>query len=107
MERDFQSWVADMLNDTPVEDFLAMRPNVTERLRAAVARFQTVPALLSELKQSQAETFSLLAALTPKFMARRHLYRRVAQWMLEVVPTHFREEHGDQLKTAIEAAKKK
>jgi hypothetical protein len=107
MERDFQSWVADMLNDTPVKDFLEMRPNVNERLRVLVARLNTLPALLAELKLAQAETVALLRALPPKFVARRHLYRRVALWMLENIPVHFREEHADQLKTAIEAAKKK
>jgi uncharacterized protein YndB with AHSA1/START domain len=107
MERDFQSWVADMLNDTPVKDFLEMRPNVNERLRVLTARFNTLAALLGEMKQAQAETVALLRSLPPKFVARRHLYRRVALWMLENIPTHYREEHAEQLKTAIEAARKK
>ena len=105
-ERDFQSWVADMLNDTPVEDYLEFRPNVNERLRALVARFRTIPALLDEMKHVQDETASLLAALPSAFVARQHLYRRAARWMLEVVPGHFRSEHSEQLKAAIAAARK-
>ncbi|MEK7786242.1 MAG: SRPBCC domain-containing protein, partial [Chloroflexota bacterium] len=56
MERDFQSWVADMLNDRPVNDDLEMRPNVNERLRALAGRFGTLAALLTELRQAQTET---------------------------------------------------
>lgn len=104
-ERDFQSWVADMLNDTPVEDYLEFRPNVNERLRAVVDRFKTVPALLDEMKRAQGETVALLAALPPVFVARKHLYRRAATWMLEVVPGHFRSEHSEQLRAAITAAR--
>ncbi|MBM4423638.1 MAG: PDZ domain-containing protein [Chloroflexi bacterium] len=105
-ERDFQSWVADMLNDTPIEDDIEMRPNVDVRLRAMVERFGTLAALLNELKQAQAETVSLLASLPPALVARKHLYRRAALWMLEVVPGHYREEHSEQLRAAIAAAKK-
>lgn len=104
-ERDFQSWTADMLRDNVIEDDLEYRPNVDERLRALVDRFKTIPALLGELKCAQQETAALLAALPPSFVARKHLYRRVASWMLEVVPGHFRGEHGDQFKAAIAAAR--
>ncbi len=105
MERDFQSWVADMLNDTPVNDDLEMRPNVNERLRALVDRFGALTALLAELKLAQAETVALIANWPDSFVARKHLYRRAALWMLQVVPDHLRSEHGEQLQAAIKAAK--
>jgi len=106
MERDYQSWVADMLNDTPVNDDLEMRPNVNERLRAMAQRFGTLPALLEELKRAEQETADLIANLPDSFVARKqHLYRRAALWMLQGVPDHLREEHGEQLKAAVAAAR--
>jgi hypothetical protein len=104
-ERDFQSWAADMLNDTPVNDWLEMRPNVNERLRALVERFGTLAALMEELKHSQAETVVLLAALPATFVARKHMFRRMATWMTEIVPGHYREEHWGALQAAIQSAK--
>ena len=105
MERDFQSWVADMLNDTPVNDFLEMRPNVNERLRALAGRFGTLAVLLEELKHAQAETAALIANWPDWFVARKHMYRRAALWMLQTVPDHLRSEHGEQLQAAVKAAK--
>jgi uncharacterized protein YndB with AHSA1/START domain len=105
MERDFQSWVANMLNDTPVNDDLEMRPNVNERLRALAGRFGTLAALLEERKHAQAETAALIANWPDWFVARKHMYRRAALWMLQVVPDHLRSEHGEQLQTAVKAAK--
>ena len=104
-ERDFQSWMADMLNDNVVNDWLEFRPNVVERLHALVERFGTLPALMEELKRSQAETVSLLAALPASFVARKHMYRRAASWMLKVIPGHYREEHGGQMRAAIQSAR--
>ena len=105
MERDFQSWVADMLNDRPVNDDLEMRPNVNERLRALAGRFGTLAALLTELRQAQTETADLIANWPDSFVARKHMYRRAALWMLQVVPDHLRSEHGEQLQAAVKAAK--
>jgi len=103
--RDLQSWVADMLNDNAVPDSLEFRPNVTIRLDQIVARFSTIPALLEELKHAQAETVGLLAALPPEFVARKHMYNRVAFWMMQVVPSHLPDEHGEQFKVTMEAAR--
>lgn len=104
-ERDFQSWVADMLNDNVAGDSLEFRPNVTERLRVMAERFGTLPALMQELKQSQAETAALLASLPDAFVARKHLYRRVAEWMMLYVPVHYREEHWGQMQATLQSAK--
>jgi hypothetical protein len=104
-ERDFQSWVADMLNDNVAGDSLEFRPNVTERLRVMVDRFGTLPALMEELNRSQAETAALLAALPDAFVARKHLYRRVAGWMMLYIPVHYREEHWGQMQAVIQSAR--
>ena len=105
-ERDYQSWIANMLRDNESNDYLEFRPNVDERLAAIVARFKTVRGLLDERRAAEAETVALLAALPDSFLKRKHLYRRVATWALEVIPGHLRNEHGEQIKTAIAAAKK-
>lgn len=106
MERDYQSWVADMLNDRAVNDDLEMRPNVRERLQALVGRLPTVAALRAEIRAAAAETINYVENFPAHFIQhRKHLYRRAAQWQLEVTPTHFYEEHGEQFKAALEATK--
>ena len=104
-ERDFQSWVSDMLNDNVINDWLEFRPNVLPRLRVMVTRFGTLSALMDELKHSQDETLALLAALPETFVARKHLYRRVATWMLDTVPQHYRGEHLGAMQAAIGSAR--
>lgn len=103
-ERDLQSWAADMLRDNAVNDYLEFRPNVTQRLVAIVARYPTVPELLDELRHAADETIALLNALPPEFIAhRKHLYQRIASWVMFVVPSHLREEHAAQLKATLAA----
>lgn len=105
-ERDYQSWVADMLNDRAVNDDLEMRPNVNERLAAVVARCGSVAALLDELKAASAESASFIERLPAHFVQRRkHLYRRAALWQIEYTPIHFSEEHVEQFRQTIAAAK--
>lgn len=104
-ERDLQSWAAQMLNDREVGDSLEFRPNVTLRLDGIVARYPTLPALLEELKRADDETVALLAALPPEFVARKHLYWRVALWITQVTPSHLPDEHGEQLRATLEAAR--
>lgn len=105
-ERDLQSWAADMLNDTPVNDFLEMRPNVHPRVDALVARLGTVPALLAELTLAEAETIALLTGLPESFVTRRgHLFRRLVEWTLQVTPGHWAEEHAEQMRRTVEAAR--
>jgi hypothetical protein len=108
MERDYQSWVADMLNDTPVEDWLQMRPNVQPRISALTARLSTLPALLEELERAQEETAALIEAFPASFVRdRKHLYRRAALWEIEGHPSHYFEEHKEQFQAAIDAARGK
>jgi hypothetical protein len=105
-ERDYQSWVADMLNDSPVEDWLQMRPNVQPRIDALTTRLPDPAALLEELRLAQEETAAMIASFPESFARnRKHLYRRAAQWALEVIPGHYFDEHKEQFQAAIDAAK--
>ena len=104
-ERDYQGWVADMVNDTPVEDWLQMRTNVTIRIQSLVKRMGSLPALLQELAVAQEETADFLEHLPASFVnQRKHLYRRVAQWALETVPSHYYDEHKGQIENALQPA---
>lgn len=104
-ERDYQSWAADMLNDAPVNDDLQFRPNVDIRVAALVARLGSVAALRKELTRAEAETAALLEALPAAFVnGRKHLYRRLAQWALEVTPGHWNDEHAEQMRRTVTAA---
>ncbi len=104
-ERDLQSWIADMVNDNTVGDSLEFRPNVTPRLAAIVARYRTLKALQGELKHSTRETIALLRALPPEFVGRQHMFRRVAEWIMFIVPGHLPDEHGPQLQATLAAAR--
>jgi len=105
-ERDIQSWTANMLMDNDVPDSLMFQPNVDERIGALVARLGSLKALMAELELAEGETRALLKALPEEFTVRRkHLYRRIAQWIQEVLPAHIDEEHHEQIEKAVEAAK--
>ena len=104
-ERDLQSWAAQMLNDREVGDSLEFRPNVTLRLDGIVARYPTLTALLEELKRADDESVALLAALPSEFVARKHLYWRAALWITQVIPSHLPDEHAEQLRATLEAAR--
>mgnify|MGYP001205280782 CR=1 FL=1 len=101
-ERDYQGWVADMVNDTPVEDWLQMRPNVITRIQSLVKWLGSLPALQQELSAAQVETADFLENLPESFVnQRKHLYRRAAQWALEVVPSHYYDEHKEQIEKTL------
>jgi hypothetical protein len=104
-ERDYQSWLADMVNDKDVGESLEYRPNVTPRLQAMVKRLNTLAALRAELEAAQNESIGFIAALPPDFLARKHMYRRAALWETEVTKGHFSDEHGDQMRSTIQAAR--
>ena len=106
-QRDTQSWFAQMINDRDIGEDLEFRPNVEARVRAVREVHATVAELLDELKRSQQETLALLSALPEAFVARKHLYRRVTSWMLEVIPGHFYEEHLGLMQAAIQSSRQK
>lgn len=105
-ERDLQGWIADMLNDRVVNDDLEMRPNVAPRLTALVNRLGTPQKLLAELKHAEAETLAVLENLPEAFTKyRKHLFRRIAVWTLEVTPGHWQEEHLAQFQATLAAVR--
>jgi uncharacterized protein YndB with AHSA1/START domain len=105
-QRDYQSWVADMINDVPIEDWLMNRSNLRARITALTARLPGLPALLDELVQAQAETATMIAAFPESFVRQRqHLYRRAAGWEIQEIPDHYYQEHREQFRKTIEAAR--
>lgn len=106
-ERDLQSWLADILNDNQrVSDFFEFRPNVNQRLRALVKRCGTLQNLRNELNLAQQETLDYLSQLPESFYKRYHFYRRLALWIMEIIPNHVISEHGEQIKKTLEIARK-
>jgi uncharacterized protein YndB with AHSA1/START domain len=89
-ERDQQTWIADMLNDREIPESLEYSPNVFPRVQALVAVYPSRQQILTEFKRSQKESLSLLSSLPDKFVARKHIYNRLARWFLEA-PEHHRE----------------
>jgi uncharacterized protein YndB with AHSA1/START domain len=105
-ERDYQNWVAGMINDVAVEDWLEMRPNITPRLQALTARMPRLADLFAELALAYEETAATIEAFPETFVQRRkHLYRRAAQWAIEWIPEHYFDEHREQFQAAIDAAR--
>ena len=107
MERDTQSWFAQMANDREIGESLEFRPNVEARVRAVREVHPALDVLLDELMRSEQETVAMLSALPAEFVTRKHLYRRVTGWMLEVIPGHFTEEHLGLMQAAIQSARQK
>ncbi len=105
-QRDYQGWVADMINDVPVEDWLMNRSNLPARITSLTTCQPTLPALLDELAQAQAETVAMIGAFPESFVRqRKHLYRRAASWEITEIPAHYYEEHQEQFRKTIEAAR--
>lgn len=106
-ERDYQSWVADMLHDNVTGDALYYRPNIDQRIDALLLRLGTLEATLHELELAAQESLDLLAALPETFTTRRkHFYRRAADWALSITSGHLTDEHQEQLEHTIAAALK-
>ncbi len=107
MERDFQSWAADMINDTPAGDYLEDRPNVAARQAALIARLGSLEALLDEYGLARAETVAMIENFPENFVReRKHLFRRTVEWQLDNTPGHYYEEHKEQIQEALQAAEK-
>lgn len=105
-ERDYQNWVAGMINDVVVEDWLENRPNINARITALTARIPNLAGLFEELALAYEETAATIDAFPDSFIQRRkHLYRRAAQWAIEWIPVHYFDEHLEQFQGAINAAR--
>jgi hypothetical protein len=89
-ERDAQTWIADMLNDREIPEDLEYSPNALPRVQALVAVYPSRQQIMSEFKRSQKETLALLSGLPEPFVARKHIFNRLARWYSET-PQHFGE----------------
>jgi membrane-associated protease RseP (regulator of RpoE activity) len=102
-ERGFQGWLADLINDDePMYDRWENPTTVPARLKATLEAYPTLPALLEELKRSEAETLAMLGALPPEFVARQGSYTRLGYNLLELPGFHTRQ-HLDQMRQAVAA----
>ncbi|MEK7326216.1 MAG: hypothetical protein AAB217_13250, partial [Chloroflexota bacterium] len=79
--------------------------NVAARHTAGIAAYPTVPALLASSRRTELETGALMAALPPEFVARKGSYWSLAFGFLQ--PPFHNHEHFNQIRAAIEAARKK
>jgi len=79
--------------------------NIDAHVRATVTAYKDVPGMLDELKRMADEMVAFLAALPPKFVARRSTYFLVA-WQLLQGQTHTRS-HIQQIQAAVDAERKK
>ena len=100
-EHDQQHWIAALVMRQDVPEFL---DNLDARY-SAVASVYTLPAMLAALKQAEAETAALVAALPPEFVERKASYWRLAYNTLQ--PLYHLDGHIDQMRAALEAAREK
>jgi uncharacterized protein YndB with AHSA1/START domain len=101
-EREKLSWITDVLGGS--ERWYDTYPsNSLARVEATVAAAGSTEALVRDLKQLDAETVALLAALPPEFVARKGSFWRVATNTLQS-EMHTRE-HLEQIRAAVAAAR--
>lgn len=103
-ERDLHSGVTEAI-DGIARSYDAFGGNVEARHTAIMAAFPTAQAMLEEYRRNQTETAALLAALPPEFVARKGSYWSLAFGLLQ--PPFHNHEHFNQIRAAIEAARKK
>lgn len=102
-ERDNHSYMTELVSDA--ERYYDVIPgNVQARHEAIYASYPAAAGLLADLKRAEAETVALIAALPPEFVARKRTYWRLGYNLLQP-PFHTRE-HFNQIRAAIEAARK-
>jgi membrane-associated protease RseP (regulator of RpoE activity) len=104
-ERENHAWIADLINDDERwSDGFKNPTNVPARVGGTAAVFSTVPALVEELKRTEAETVAMLDALPAELMAHKDSYWRLSYNLLQA-PDHVRD-HIGQIHAAVEAARK-
>lgn len=103
-ERDGHSFITEVIggHERYFDDYAG---NVEARHAGIFAAYPTARAMFDEYKRNETETVAMLAALPPEFVARRSSYWRIAFNLLQP-PFHTRD-HFDQMRAAIEAARKK
>ena len=100
-ERDSHQFYIDWIASE--ERLGGFQANSDLRLKAVVAGYGTVAALVEELKRNEAETLALLAGLPESFVAEKRTYWRLAYSLL--AGTSHVEEHAEQITNAVAAAR--
>jgi hypothetical protein len=103
-ERDGHSYLAEAITGV-ARWYDGFGDNVQARHTATIAAYPTVQAMLEEYRRNEIETVALLAALPPEFMARKGAYWQIAYNFLQ--PPFHNHEHFNQIRAAIEVARKK
>jgi hypothetical protein len=98
-ERDIQAWITAVAEGHDIRE--RFHTHNTLRLNAIIAACRQVPDLVRLLRQEQAITLSLAAALPLEAFERKYLFRLVAGWF-ENFPNHNRE-HFASIRAALAA----
>lgn len=100
-ERDLQGWITGLIEgQDPAEIY---HTNLSTRLSATVSAFRSMPALLEELKRSQAETLAMFAGLPDELVARKGTFWRLRYTALDQYD-HVRE-HVEAICALVQAAR--
>lgn len=97
-ERDTQNWIGSLVVGDEVNTLVN---NVDTRIKATVAVFDTLPALVDEFKRAQAETVAMVATLPPDFVAHKGSYVKMGRGLLEAF--HI-QNHIGQIRAAVQPA---
>ena len=99
-ERDTQTWLACITEDFDLEQ--PFHSNGKERIQAMTSVYNTIPALVEELKKSEAVLIALAASLSEETQSHKHLYNQVAAWLTTFEPHH--REHFAEIKRLLSAS---
>jgi uncharacterized protein YndB with AHSA1/START domain len=98
-ERDTQVWIAAMTEDFDLEQ--PYHSNSPERLQAMVSVYSPLPALVEELKRSEAVTVALAASLSEVTAGHKHWFKQLANWLTNLHDHH--REHFGEIKRLLES----
>lgn len=98
-ERDTQTWLAAITEDFDIEQ--PFHSNGKERIQAMAIVYNTIPALVEEMKKSEAVLIALASSLSPETLTHKHLVNQIASW-LTTFEAHHRE-HFAEIKQLLSA----
>jgi uncharacterized protein YndB with AHSA1/START domain len=100
-EQGNQGWTYAVVED--LDTNAPFYSNDHGRMKAFVSVHDTIPALLDQLKRTQAVTVAQVAAIPPEAQAHKHQYNLLVGW-LTAFQTHFRE-HIAEIQALAQAAR--
>lgn len=96
-ERDIQTWITSMIEDAEIEQ--PFHSNTVERLRPMTQVYSPLPALVQELKRTEAITAEMVATLPDMVVERKNQYNQIATWMVTFADHH--REHFGEIKELV------